>query len=262
VKLAIVVPLWNQWECTQMFLESFEACVAPGSADLILVDNGSTDFTARGLRSWSKRIAFTVIRNKKNLGCAPAWNQGARLGSKRGAAWIGVLNNDLVLTPGVFERCLARAESRGWDLVSPATREGALDYALEPYAAAYTRRCWNHDAPGGWFGWCFFVRSAVFRKIGFFDEGFQIAGCEDEDFARRMAASGQRLGVTGSGFVHHFGSRSLLQLKKQGGDRGEHNYQRLHLRWGQPRLPGPYQKTFNFFSRLIQRLRWGHLLKE
>jgi N-acetylglucosaminyl-diphospho-decaprenol L-rhamnosyltransferase len=262
VKLALVVPLWNQWEFSDFFLKSLEGAAPQGSYELILVDNGSTDATQKGLKAWAGRLKFRLIRNKKNLGCAPAWNQGVRAAMKLKAGWIGVLNNDLVLSPGCLTRVVARAEARGWDLVSPATREGALDYDFERYAGRYTRRSFGRDEEG-WFGWCFFVRAGVFRKVGLFDEGFKLGIGEDEDFARRMRAAGMKLGITGSAFVHHFGSKSLEALRRdQGRSWEEANLKKLRARWGDPARRGPLAKLGGALNRAWQRLRWGHLLKE
>ena len=260
-RLAIVVPLWNQWDYTRRFLESLESAARPGSYELILVDNGSSDGTARGLTAFKARLPFRLIRNRKNLGCAPAWNQGVRAALKLKADWIGVLNNDLILSPGIFERMLSRAEARGWDLVSPATREGELDYDFEAYADALTRRLGARDE-AGWYGWCFVVRAAAFRSLGLFDEGFKLGIGEDEDFARRMQAAGMRQGITGSAFVHHFGSKTLNALRDREG-RGweELNLKKLRERWGSPEWRGPLRKLKDALGRAWQRLRYGYLLK-
>jgi GT2 family glycosyltransferase len=261
-RLALVVPLWNQWDYTRRFLESLETAATPLSYSLILVDNGSRDATAKGLRSFESRLNFSLIRNSKNLGCAPAWNQGVRAALKMGAPWIGVLNNDLILSPGIFERMLSRAEARAWDLVSPATREGELNYNFETYADAYTRRCFSNDVEG-WFGWCFVVRASVFKTLGLFDEGFKLGIGEDEDFASRMRSAGMKLGVTGSAFLHHFGSKSLNALRtEQGRAWEEENLKKLRGRWGSPKVRNPFRKLGDAMGRLGQRIRWGHLLKE
>lgn len=261
-RLALVVPLWNQWEYTRRFLESLEISATPDSYELILVNNGSTDATAKGLREFKTRLKFKLISNRSNRGCAPAWNQGVRMALSMGARWIGVLNNDLVLSPGIFDRLLSRAEARHWDLVSPATREGNLDYDFQRYADAYTRRCYGRDI-SSWFGWCFVVRATVFEKLGLFDEGFKLGVGEDEDFASRMHAAGMKLGVTGCAFVHHFGSKSLNVLRKERGLQWEEeNIKKLRFRWGVPRKRNIFSKLWDASDRLWQRIRWGHLLKE
>jgi GT2 family glycosyltransferase len=261
-RLAVVVPLWNQWDYTRQFLESYEAAASGGFSQLILVDNGSSDGTGERLKEYQKRLKFLLIRNAKNRGCAPAWNQGVRAALKLKATWIGIFNNDLLLGASALSRLLERAEAKAWDLVSPATREGELNYDFDAYADAYVRRCFRWDAPG-WYGWCFVVRASVFRSLGLFDEGFRLGIGEDEDFMRRMQGAGLRLGVTGSAFVHHFGSRSLNALRQDSGRAfEEENLKRLRERWGSPAWRSPLRKLRDLSSRFYARLRWGHLLKE
>lgn len=260
--LHLVVPLWNQWPMTEAFLQSLEACEPRGSYRLILVDNGSTDGTAAGLRAWKKRLPFTLIRNRRNRGVAPAWNQGVHAALKAKAAWVGVLNNDLLLSAGCLSRLLHRAQERGWALASPATREGALDYDLAAYAHAYTRRCRSRNAEGRCFGWCFLVRADVFKRIGGFDEGFQVGIGEDEDFFRRAAAAGFRSGLSGSSFVHHFGSATLGPWRREHGKATEEkNLARLRAKHAvQPK--GRARRLAERWSEGAARawgwVRWGY----
>jgi GT2 family glycosyltransferase len=259
--LALIVPLWNQWECSKACLESLEAALLPGSFRLILVDNGSKDGTAAGLKEFRGRLGYDLIRNARNLGCAPAWNQGVRRALKLGANWIGVLNNDLVLSPGMPARLIREAEARGLDIASPATREGGLHYGLEERALWLGRRQARRNAPG-WFGWCFFARAAVFRKVGLFDEGFRLGIGEDEDFMRRAGAAGFKLGLAGSAFVHHFGSRSLAELRRlKGKGFEEANIKRLRARWGAPKARSPFSKAADALGRAWELARWGAPLK-
>lgn len=264
--LALVVPLWNQWPMTEAFLQSLEASEPQGSYRLILVDNGSTDATAKGLRAWKGRLPFTLIRNKRNLGVAPAWNQGVRAALRAKATWIGVLNNDLVLSPASLSRLQRRAEERGWSLASPATREGELGYDLSAYAHAYTKRCHRWDQEGRWFGWCFLVKAEVFKSLGLFDEGYRFGIGEDEDFFRRAKAGGFRCGVTGSSFVHHFGSATIGPWRREHGKAFEEkNMARLRAKHGvQPRSRGGRLagRWADGLARAWAWLRWGHQLKE
>ena len=251
---------------TQAFLESLEAGEPRGSYRLILVDNGSTDATGQGLKAWKKRLPYTLIRNRRNLGVAPAWNQGVDKALRAKAAWIGVLNNDLVLSAGALTRLRQRAVARGWSLVSPATREGALNYDLAQYAQSYTQRCNSWDKTGGWFGWCFLVERRVFQAIGRFDEGFLTGIGEDEDFFRRAQAAGFLCGTTGSSFVHHFGSATLGPWRRlQGKGFEEKNLARLRARYAiqaPTRLARLRNRTAAGLERAWAQLRWGHFLKE
>lgn len=260
--LWIVVPVWNQWPMTQAFFESLEAAEPRLDLRLVVVDNGSTDATAEGLRRWGRRLPMEVLRNRRNLGVAPAWNQGLRRALRGGASWIGFLNNDLLLGPGALQRMRQDAESAGWQAVSPGTREGALDYDFGAYAASYSASCARWRREGRWFGWCFLVSRRAAELVGAFDEGFRLGIGEDEDYFRRLAAAGQRCGVTGGAFVHHFGSATLGPLRRaQGTAFEESNLKKLRARWGHER-PSHLRRWRVVAGRCLDRLRWGHELKE
>lgn len=261
-RLWVVVPCWDQWPMTEAFFNSLLAAEPRLDLRLVAVDNGSTDATPQGLAAWKKRLPLTVIRNRRNLGVAPAWNQGLDLALKAKARWVGILNNDLLLGPGALTRLVRDAEAQGWDAVSPGTREGALDYDFSVYAPAYAARCAAWRREGRWFGWCFLATAAAFAKAGRFDEGYKIGIGEDEDFFRRLKAAGLRYGATGGAFVHHFGSATLAPLRRREGKAWEEaNLKRLRARWGS-NTPTRWMKWKDGLQRGLDRLRWGHLLKE
>jgi len=196
----IIIPVFNQLEFTRQCLESFFRCPPLASARLIVVDNGSGDGTAEYLKKFPQ---IEVIHNAENLGCAAAWNQGFRVTKSN---WIAILNNDVVLTPGWLDGLLAFAESEQLDIVSPALREGPLNYEIESYAREFVQAAGSIIRPGVAHGVCFLVRRRVFESIGLFDENFRIGQFEDADFFQRARQAEFRLGSTGCSFMHHFGS--------------------------------------------------------
>jgi GT2 family glycosyltransferase len=96
-KLAIVIPVWNQWAYTKRALQD----LAPLPADhlLIIVDNGSVDNT-KSLKSFNK---VEVIRNTKNLGFAFGSNQGYECAVDLGFENVMFLNNDIRVVAEVQE---------------------------------------------------------------------------------------------------------------------------------------------------------------
>src|SRR5687767_16035161 len=87
----IVIPVWNQWELTRACLDSLRPTL--GVRDqVVIVDNGSEDGTAAGLRQYSWA---TVITNEVNRGFAVACNQGAAVATRDVVVF---LNNDTLLT--------------------------------------------------------------------------------------------------------------------------------------------------------------------
>lgn len=88
-KLAIVMPVWNQWAYTKRAMQD----LAPLPADhlLIIVDNGSIDNT-KILKSFNK---VEVIRNTTNLGFALGSNKGYECAVELGYEHVMFLNNDI-----------------------------------------------------------------------------------------------------------------------------------------------------------------------
>lgn len=201
----IVIPVFNQLAFTRQCLESLQRHT-PVAARVIVVDNGSTDGTAEYMRGFPQ---IKYIRNTENLGCAAAWNQGVNAAV---ADWVVILNNDVVLAPGWLDGLLAVAEN-GLDIVSPALREGPLNYEIEPYALEFVRTTGHITRPDMAHGVCFMVRRSVFETIGLFDENFQVGQFEDVDFFERAREAGFKLGATGRSFIHHFGSITQNSLR-------------------------------------------------
>ena len=92
--------------------------------ELIVVDNGSGAETGDYLRGTAAR----VIRNEENRGCAAAWNQG--IAAARGEQ-VCLVNSDVEVPAGWLARLAAFHETHPFVWVSPAIREGPLDYDLE-----------------------------------------------------------------------------------------------------------------------------------
>ncbi len=260
MSVSIVIPVHNQLDYTRTCLEGLRAHGA--GAEIVVVDNGSSDGTAGYLAS---QRDVTVIRNAENRGCAPAWNEGVQ--ASRGEC-IVILNNDVIVTPGWLEGLLAFSEEERVDIASPAIREGEAAYEVERYAKEFVGRMRGVSRMGVADGICFMVRRRVFETVGLFDEKFRIGQFEDADFFRRAAAAGFRLGTTGRSFIHHFGSvtQDALRGKRAARPYEAENREYFRRKWG---LTWPRRfverrraKLRNLFWRLRERALLGHTLKE
>jgi GT2 family glycosyltransferase len=107
-KVAIVVLNWNGYHYTKACVESLERITWP-NYEIIVVDNGSTDDSARKLREDFPR--HQILANPTNLGFARGHNVGIRRALADGADYVLLLSNDFVVTPGFLEPALALAES-------------------------------------------------------------------------------------------------------------------------------------------------------
>jgi N-acetylglucosaminyl-diphospho-decaprenol L-rhamnosyltransferase len=257
----IIIPVFNQLAYTHACLESLRRYTHPG-AQVMVINNGSTDGTAHYLSGCSD---ISVIHNSHNRGCAAAWNQGVKATT---AERVVVLNNDVLVTPGWLEGLLAAGESEGLDIVSPAMREGLLNYELEPYARAFVKSAAEAMRPGVADGVCFLVRRQVFDSVGWFDENFRIGVFEDADFFARARQAGLKLGVTGRSFIHHFGSatQKLIRQSKTSGAYEEENRVYFGTKWRLNRIQR-WCERFRNKARVarwsvLERRRYGHSLRE
>jgi N-acetylglucosaminyl-diphospho-decaprenol L-rhamnosyltransferase len=262
-RVAVVIPAWNGVDYTRGCLASLKADAAAG-AELLLIDNGSVDGTAEFLAALD---GVTVITNPANRGCATAWNQGVKAASRE---WIVLLNNDVVMAAQWLDGMVAFAEESGVDVVTPAIREGPLNYALPAYAKDFVREMKPVQRLGVANGICFMVRRRVFEKTGFFDEKFRIGQFEDEDFFLRAKLAGFKLGTTGRAFLHHFGSVTQNAIRSDAAaDPGSYeaeNRAYYRKKWGltaSRRLGQRWrQQAAGFWWRSNELLRHGHTLHE
>ncbi len=259
--ISIIIPLYNQLSYTKLCVESLRSAGIDG-AEVLLIDNGSSDGTVAYLESCAD---FRVIRNRENLGCAGAWNQGVR---ETGSDWVVILNNDVILSPGWLEGLVRFAEDGGFDVVSPAIREGECNYDIAEYARDYVGRMKGVVRRDEANGICFMVRRRVFETIGLFDESFRIGQFEDADFFRRARNAGFRLGTTGRSFIHHFGS---VTQKALGQGRAEKPWvaenrayyrKKWRLTWWRRFIERRVRKWRELIWRMRERLCHGHSLKE
>ncbi len=258
LRVSLVIPVYNQLVHTMQCLESILHLPDKGD-ELIVVDNASTDGTPKYLES----VGVTVISNATNLGCAKAWNQGVR--ASRGEV-VGILSNDIIVTPGWLPALLRFMERTGHGIVSPAMREGPLDYELDPYAAEFTAACREATRPG-LLGTCMLIRREVFDKAGLFDEGFSYGGCEDMDFLWRTQKAGITAGVTGAAFIHHFGMVTQNAVKlTESNTYSAQNLEHFRRKWGRTVRGNWLQRRWvglrETWTERYERFRFGHALVE
>ena len=256
---SLVIAVWNQLEYTKRCLSSIERWTGR-PYELVIVDNGSTD----GTREFLQTVKGRVILNETNLGCAKAWNQGIR--ASRGEV-VGILNNDIVVTPGWLEGLLAFMEKTGHGMVCPAAREGNLDYDLDGYAKEFVAQCAGAARHGDVYAPCMLIRRDVFERIGLFDEGFSYGGCEDIDFIWRMKEAGFSVGMTGAALIHHFGMVTQDAIKeKETKVYPKDNLAHFQSKWKRTVRGNWFNRRWEgirmSWIRRYERFRYGHTLVE
>ncbi len=208
--------------------------------EIICVDNGSTDVTPE----FFKENRMLCIENAQNLGVAKAWNQGIKHAKGR---YSCIINNDIIVTKNWLDSLLRFVyKLRRPGIISPGTREGALDYEVEAYAAQYTGKM-KKVKQKGFCGWCMMINTDRFMEIGLFDEGFGIGIGEDTDYYYRLKHAGYESWITGSAFIHHFGSATIKDIKSSALEDFENeNIKKLNEKWGIKTQPYVIRKVENF----------------
>jgi GT2 family glycosyltransferase len=207
---SIIIPVYNRWNYTQVCLEGI-ANYDARAAEVIVVDNRSTDETQAGLQSFPE---IRVVSNSTNQGCAKAWNSGIKASLK--TKWKIFLNNDVLLPPWALSGLINRAETLGLGVVCPAMWQGQIDYDFDSVSSKLRSLLADTPRIGFLHGVCFGVRNDVFEKIGHFDENFVFGQYEDTDFFRRVKVAHFAAGTVADSFLHHFGSVTQLALRDEG----------------------------------------------
>ena len=164
------MPVWNRTaELAEMAERTVERVweVSRIPTEVVVVDNGSPV---------QRELPARVHRFDENRGVATGWNTGIALAR---APVVAVLNSD----------CLVED---GWDeaLLEAATAGRRIAF---PYTDHCDGRGFRMPDQAGTAGWCFVLTRAIFEEVGPFDERFNPAYGEDNDYWHRAWELGVEL---------------------------------------------------------------------
>ena len=213
--VATVVVNWNRREDTLECLSSLRNMIQSpaGNADVILVDNGSTDSTTETVKAQFPGV--DVVSLPENRGFAGGCNVGLRRALEGGADYILLVNNDAVVAPDMLERLIEVGEMRrDAGLLGPVVYR--FDEPDRVWSAGYRERPVTLSAqpPAGQpddgapyevdrlYGAGLLIRRSVLEEVGLFDERFFMY-YEDADLCRRVQKAGYRLLVVPAARMWH-----------------------------------------------------------
>jgi GT2 family glycosyltransferase/glycosyltransferase involved in cell wall biosynthesis len=258
---SIVVLAYNGLdEVTRPCIESILRNTQPGSYELVLVDNASSDGTAAYFEDLSaQHDHVTLCLNKKNKGYAGGNNDGMRLAK---GEYVVLLNNDTLVPPAWLDRLLSLLKSNeNVGLAGPVTNSAGNEQRIEitgldesnfeAFAAPYLAR-----QQGQWFTterlgfYCVALKRSVIERVGFLDERFGLGMFEDDDYCIRVRKSGFALAVIEDCFVYHKGSVSFGKLSvntyRELFERNRALFTKLHgVQWSFSDIALGYWEKFN-----------------
>lgn len=231
MNVTITFACYNQSRYTEKCMKSL---VAAGTNldQVVVVDNCSNDDTLEVLQRYPQ--AHT-IRNKQNMGCGVAWNQGALL---RQTEWTVVMNNDIVVSHNWLTGLVESAEKNKLRIACPATVDGSDDYDIQAEALLRGEIAINTVRPGSVHAVCMLIHGSVWKDVGYFRATPKLLGYEDTIFFDDCKRAGIPMGTVGASWIHHYGSitqdamRKERGLAKNAGLGDRHNYKLLNKsRW-------------------------------
>ncbi len=193
VEASVVIPAHNAAETLPATLAALAAQKTGATFEVIVVDDGSTDDTAR----IAEQAGTRLVRNPRPVGPGAARNAG--VAAARGAL-LAFTDADCEPTPGWLD---AGVEALG--------EAGLVQGRVAPQPGVpvgpFDRTLWV-TAPVGLFESAnLFVRRELFEALGGFDEGLlTLAGShfgEDVSFGWRVRRGGVETGFSEAALVHH-----------------------------------------------------------
>ena len=200
-ELTVSLCTYNRRETLRECLAGFSRqLLAPGTFEIVLVDDGSSDGTAEALEGLQLPVPVRHVA-QPNGGLSAARNTGLELARGRLVLFV---NDDTIAFPDLVERHLEAHRGAGGEktcvLGSFEQPAEALDNALLRYLEGsgevfgYAEMVAGERYDAMRFYTCnVSVPLADVRAVGGYDESFRHYGCEDTDLALRLEALGHRV---------------------------------------------------------------------
>ena len=174
------------------------SAIAPQVSDVILVDNGSKNFSEISLLI-SNYNNITYIKNDDNLGIAKALNQIIDKADELGADWVLTLDQDTVCKPDIIEKyhSLAKRAKGNVGIITSKYEDRSVDVDFG-LTAQYekVRFCITSGA---------FNNISCIKAVGGFDEKLFI-DMVDYDICYALLRGGYKIiRMNYTGFLHEVG---------------------------------------------------------
>lgn len=215
MKVSVITPNYNGEKFLDKYFKSLEQD-SEYIGEVIIVDNGSDDSSLDYIKNNTFSFPVVVIENSKNLGFAPAVNQGI-LKSKYD--YVFSLNNDTELKKGSIKAMLdligdEDVFSLQAKMLQAHNRELVDDAGDEYNLLGWTKKSGENQSSDKYvevseiFSSCAgaaLYKKSVFDEIGLFDDEF-FAYMEDVDLAIRSQIYGYKNLLCPNAVVYHIGS--------------------------------------------------------
>jgi GT2 family glycosyltransferase len=211
---SVVIPVHNRAALTARCIDALFGTPDEAIAEVVVVDDGSTDSTPIVL---AEREDVRVVRHERNTGFATSSNDGV---AAAGSDWVVLLNNDTVPQPNWLSSLVRYAAAReqlgavGARLLFP---DGTIQHAGVVFSRELTPQHIYLGFPGDHpavvksreyqavTGACLLIRRELFQEIGGFDPAF-VNGYEDIDLCLRLRKRGYQIHYCHESVLYHLES--------------------------------------------------------
>jgi len=212
--VSVIVPTHNRASLLPRALRSVQAQKMADQIELIVIDDGSVDDTAKLIR---REFPEAIYHYQPNQGVSAARNQGLKLATGQ---WIALLDSDDEWLPNKIASQLALLDSS--DLLVCHTDE------LWVRNGVRVNQMKKHKKHGGWiFEYCLplcamspssvILHRSVFDDVGGFDES--LPACEDYDLWLRVCANYEVAFLDSPMLIKYGGHKDQLSRQYWGMDR-------------------------------------------
>ncbi len=262
-KTAIIILSYNHGELTKACIESIRQNNAPGTYELIVVDNASTD----GVQEWlRKQEDILLIENEDNQGFPRGCNQGIALAGKN--ANIFLLNNDTIVPENaIFWLRMALYENERIGAAGSVsnqvvnyqqvpeqfdTTDEWLAFAKKnnvPMEYPYEKKSWL-------VGFAMLIKRNALNAVleaeqaqlknaapMALDTRFSPGNFEDNDLSIRLLLAGYQLRLVKNSFIFHYGSKSFQKMPERFLALLKENQKKLAEKYGIDLIPASRIET-------------------
>jgi len=205
---SVTFACYNNSEYTKKCIESLRASNFNMSR-LVVVDNASSDDTVEYLESQND---IKIIKNKDNMGCGVAWNQGIMHFQSE---WTVIMNNDILVSRNWIENLIDQTIEKGLLVSSPSMIEGDLNYNVYDTLAENESKAFDYYRKNSAHAVCLLVHKSVWKAVGLFRATPKLLGFEDTIFFFECFKNNIPHGLMGRSWIHHFGSITVKYIKKE-----------------------------------------------
>jgi GT2 family glycosyltransferase len=219
-KVAVVILNYLHHHDTISCLSSLFKSDLPSSSQVICVDNSPNGDSLIAIKKAYPGIQ--LIKSDKNLGFAGGNNLGIKSALKLGADYILIINPDVTVGRSFFGPLLSVfSKSPKVGLVAPAIRhyqndqlffglEGYVDWRFAAAKHINLRQLSSKKLRASQFVTfaCVLIKSEIFQKVGFLDEGYFMY-LEDVDYCLAAGKAGYKIYLNPKVVVRHRTSSSF-----------------------------------------------------